>query len=238
MKKERTLIMIGIIGAMKGEVEGLKHKVCGPQKEIISSVEFVSGKMHDKDVVIGMCAPGKVNAAICTEAMILHYHPDIIINSGVAGGTAEGISILDIAVSEAVVQHDVDTTAVGDAKALISGINLIEIPADENAVRVMEKAALTLDKTKLFKGVIATGDQFIASNEKARELASSFHAVAVDMEGASVGQVCYVNHVPFAVVRAISDNGDHGALLDYPVFLARACEKSVRLMEAFVALYE
>lgn len=237
--KERTCyIMIGMIGAMKGEVEGLKKQVSNAKVTIISATEFVSGTIGGKEVVIAMCAPGKVNAAICTQSMILHYAPDIIINSGVAGGTAPGIRILDIAVSTGVVQHDVDTTAVGDAKALISGINLVEIPADEKAVAALKQAAESLADTALYTGIIATGDQFIASNEKARQLAADFGAVAVDMEGGSVGQVCYINRVPFAVVRAISDNGDNAALLDYPVFLAKACEKSIRLMDAFIARYE
>ncbi len=121
--------MTGIIGAMSVEVEALKAKVENKKIENISGIEFVSGELCGEQVVIAQCGIGKVFAAVCAQTMILRFGADRIINTGVAGTLTDKIGILDFAVSSGVVQHDMDTSAIGDAKGLISGINLIEIPA-------------------------------------------------------------------------------------------------------------
>jgi len=123
--------MIGIIGAMQTEVELLISKIEGAEKSTVSGIDFYSGKMENKDVVVAKCGIGKVFAALCAQTMILKYGVELIINTGVGGAISDSLEIGDIAVSSAVVQHDMDTSAIGDPVGLISGINVIEIEADQ-----------------------------------------------------------------------------------------------------------
>lgn len=220
--------MIGIIGAMDVEVENLKAKIENKKIEAFSGIEFVSGKIFDKDVVIAKCGIGKVFASICAEAMILKYNPEFIINTGVAGTLTAELSIGDVAISESVCQHDMDTSPIGDPKGLLSGINIIKIPADEYLVNLAE-TVIKEQNINCKKGVIASGDQFIASKEQKDFILSEFSAIACEMEGASIGHVCYVNKVKFLVLRAISDSADNSSHMDYPTFLKMASENSTKV---------
>lgn len=220
--------MTGIIGAMDVEVENLKAKVENKKTDIISGVEFVSGKIFDKDVVIAKCGIGKVFAAICAEAMILNFKPDCIINTGVAGTLTDKLSMGDVAISQSVCQHDMDTSPIGDPKGLLSGINIINIPADENLTEIAQKV-IKEQNINCQKGVIASGDQFIAKKEQKDFIVSEFSAIACEMEGASIGHVCFVNNVKFLVLRAISDSADNSSHMDYPAFLKMASENSTKV---------
>ena len=220
--------MIGIIGAMDVEVENLKSKLNDKKIKIISGIEFVSGKICGKEVVIAKCGIGKVFAAICAEAMILNFKPDYIINTGVAGTLTTELSIGDVAISLNLCQHDMDTSPIGDPKGLLSGINIINIPVDEYLVNVAEKV-ITEQNINCKKGIIASGDQFIASKEQKDFIVKEFSAIACEMEGASIAHVCFVNNVKFLVLRAISDSADNSSHMDYPAFLKMASENSTKV---------
>ncbi len=226
--------MIGLIGAMSIEIEGVREKMTDKSENILSGIKFVSGKLCGRDVVTAVCGIGKVFAAICAEAMILTYNPDVIINTGVAGGISGKLKIGDIAVAEKVVQHDMDTTPIGDPKGLLSGINKIYLDCDTGVSAHISKCAKELGFNTLF-GTIATGDQFIASSEKKNELESDFSAIAAEMEGGSIGHVCYVNGVRFAVLRAISDSANEDSVCDYPTFAKAAADGYVKIIEKFVS---
>ena len=226
--------MIGIIGAMSAEVEALKAKIENSLTEKVSGVEFVSGKLCGKDVVVAQCGIGKVFAAICAQTMIIRYGATTLINTGVAGTLCDKIGILDLAVSSAVVQHDMDTTAIGDAPGLISGINVVEIPAKaELCERVLRIAGEQGEKA--IGGVIASGDQFINNRERKQFIRDTFDAIACEMEGAAIGHVCYVNGVDFVIIRCISDNASGEAEMEYPEMVKIAAVKSQKLVEAIVA---
>lgn len=220
--------MIGIIGAMEVEVKNLKAKIENIKTEFISGIEFVSGQLSGKDVVVAQCGIGKVFAAICTEAMILKFNPDYIINTGVAGTLTNALSIGDVAISQSVVQHDMDTSPIGDPKGLLSGMNIINIPADEY-LSSLAKEVIKEQKINCIKGVIASGDQFIASKTQKDLIVSEFSAIACEMEGAAVGHVCFVNKVKFLILRAISDSADNSSHMDYPTFLKMASENSTKV---------
>ena len=115
--------MTGIIGAMKIEVETIKSLMQDKQSEVISGVEYVTGTLHGKKIVTAVCGIGKVAAAMCAQTMILKYAPARIINTGVGGSLSEKLAIGDVAVAESLVQHDMDTSPLGDPVGLISGIN-------------------------------------------------------------------------------------------------------------------
>ena len=223
-------MLTGIIGAMAVETDAIKSMICDPVTEKVGSIEFVRGNIRGNDVVVAQCGIGKVFAAICAEAMILKYAPDRIINTGVAGTLSEELGLLDVAVSSSVVEHDMDTSPLGDPVGLISGINIINIPASDNLVSDILAAAERIGK-KCVSGVIASGDQFIADREKKNEIKDRFSAIACEMEGAAIGQVCYVNGVDFAIIRSISDNADDRAgSMDYPELCQKAAEQSEKLL--------
>ncbi len=225
--------IIGIIAAMDSEIAAIKDSMTNKTTETVSGIDFVRGKLCDKEVVVAKCGIGKVFAAICAQTMILKYAPKLVINTGVGGTLTNKLSIGDIAVACDVVQHDMDTSPLGDPVGLVSGINVVHFPADKNAVELICKAADSLGINNV-KGTIASGDQFIASKEKKAYIVENFDAVACEMEGAAIGHVCYVNDTPFAVIRAISDSADDSSHMDYGEFLKIAAERSFGVVTSFV----
>lgn len=230
-------VQIGIIGAMQVEIDGIKALMSDTKTTTISGIDFTSGIIGGKRVVVAVCGIGKVFAAICAQTMIIYFKPEVIVNSGVAGTLTDELSIGDVAVAEKVVQHDMDTTALGDELGLISGINLVYIPADQRVSAVLSDCVKSLGlKTKT--GTIATGDCFINDPQRKLALTKNFGAIACEMEGGGIGQTCYVNGVPFSILRAISDGGDENSHLDYPTFVKLAAERSIQVIEKFIHKYE
>ena len=218
---------IGIIGAMQMEVDALQAAMTASTSETVSGITFVSGNIGNHNVVAAVCGIGKVFAAMCAQTMILKYAPDAIINIGVAGTVTKGLNVLDIAIADNVCQHDMDTSPLGDPVGLISGINQIFFPADENLAAAIGAAAEKLG-CRHITGTIASGDQFIHLPEKKDWIRDTFHAIAAEMEGGSIGHVCTVNKVPFAILRTISD-GDGGSM-DYATFAPKAAIQSINVI--------
>lgn len=225
--------MIGIICAMKIEADAIRASLTDTRTEVVSGVEFTVGKRYGKEIVLAVCGIGKVFAAICTEAMILRFAPTLILNSGVAGTLTEALSIGDIAIAKNLVQHDMDTSPLGDPVGLVSGINKIYFDADEAAVAAFAKATASVGVNSVI-GTIASGDQFMSDTAKKNAIRDRFGAIACEMEGAAIAHVAYVNNVPFAVLRAISDSASGDAQMEYPKFVAMAAERSHAIIDAFL----
>ena len=221
--------MIGIIGAMDVEVASLRTQMEQPVSETVSGIEFVCGKLCGKDVVLARCGIGKVFAAMCAQTMILKYQPSCIINTGVAGTLTWTLSIGDIAVASTVVQYDMDTSPLGDPVGLVSGINVIHFPADAHLMAAAGKT-LTGRGLNYCTGTIASGDRFLCDSEVKAQLNRDFNAVACEMEGGAIGHVCYVNQVPFLILRAISDGADDQSNMDYPTFVKMAAQRSSEVL--------
>ena len=162
--------MIGLIGAMAVEVEGLMARMENRAERRIGMDTFVSGKLFGQDAVLAVCGPGKVNAALCAQSMILAYHPEWVLNLGVAGAGDEDVSIGDMVIATCAVQHDSDTSPLGDPVGLVSKVNLVEFPCDEGLGSRLERAARRLDGVRVHRGVIATGDQFIHKGDVRRRI--------------------------------------------------------------------
>lgn len=224
---------IGIICAMKKEAEGIISAMTEVKVETVSGIDFNIGRIGSHDCVVAICGIGKVFAALCAQTMIVKYSPSLIINSGVAGGLSPKLKICDVALATALVQHDMDTSALGDPKGLISGINVIELPCDSRTVATL-KACAVAEGMHVEEGVIASGDRFISEDADKAFIRDTFGAIACEMEGAAVGQVCYVNSVPCCVMRAISDGGDDNAKMDYPTFAKIAAEQAVKVILRFL----
>lgn len=223
--------MIGIIGAMAVEVENLIAVMSEQKIETISSIAYHIGVIEGIDCVVAQCGVGKVAAAVCAQTMILKYQPSVLINVGVAGGIGRDIHIGDIVIARGLVQHDMDTSAIGDPIGLISGINLVTIPASDRLVGLVQSAAADVYDGGVHVGVIATGDQFICNGDKLSKLAEQFGAIACEMEGGSIAHVCYINHLDFVVIRAISDNADEQASTDFLSFAASSAHKITALLK-------
>ena len=223
--------MYGMIGAMSVEVEALINQLEDRQEKKIGMDFFVSGRLFGKEAVLAVCGPGKVNAALCTQSMILHYQPEWILNLGVAGAGDTEVSIGDMVIATAAVQHDMDTSPIGDPVGLVSKINLVEIPCDACLRDRLVKAASAVEGMKVHQGIIATGDQFIHDGAVRSRIHGLFRAKAVEMEGGAVAHACYVHGVPCGVLRSISDQADGHSDMDYPTFTRLAASHSQQVVE-------
>lgn len=222
--------MIGIIGAMNIEVEALRAHMEAPETRVISGIEFTSGLLSGVPAVVSVCGIGKVLAGLTAEIMCLCYDPSLIINTGVAGSLSPKLHIGDILVSESAVQHDLDTTVLGDPAGYVQSLDLTFVPADEKACKVMLEAAGALGLSAI-PGIVATGDQFVSDQRVKNRLVRKFGATACEMEGAAIAVAARTNSVPFVILRAISDGANDGAPLDFPSFAKLAAANSVRVLE-------
>ena len=222
--------MLGIIGAMDQEVNILKEKMEVKKIDKRASMEFYVGILNGKEVVIVKCGVGKVNAAVCTQILADCYQVEAVINTGVAGSLRAEINIGDIVVSTDALQHDMDATGFGYKKGQIPQMEEFSFPADEKLRKMAAKVCKEVNpEISVFEGRICSGDQFISDKGVKDAIISEFGGFAVEMEGAAIGQAAYLNHIPFLVVRAISDKADGSANMDYAEFEMAAIEHSVKL---------
>ena len=229
--RRKRYMRIGVIGAMQIEVDNLKASMSDISTKEYSGVTYVCGTIGDKEVVAAVCGIGKVFAAICAEAMILEFHVDYVINIGVGGTLCKELGVMDVAVADKVVQHDMNTTPLGDPVGLLSGINEVYLPTDEKMCRLLG-SCLAEKGIHYHVGTIATGDLFVSTPEQKTKIHERFDAIACEMEGGSIGHVCYVNKVPFAILRSISDG--EGASMDYATFAEKAALQSILVVIDFI----
>ena len=225
---------VGFICPMECELRAVSSLFSDVSEVAFGGVRFLCGKIAEIPVVAAKCGVGKVFAAICAQAMILGFSPRLIVNTGVAGNLSDTLSIGDIVISTSVVQHDMDTSPIGDPVGLISGINKVYIESDKEAADLMAEALSEIGLTYRM-GVVASGDQFVATEEKRDFIRETFGALCCEMEGAAVGQVCYVHGVPFLVLRALSDGADGSSPDDFPAYCEKVSENSSRAIAAFMA---
>jgi adenosylhomocysteine nucleosidase len=224
-------MIIGIIGAMDEELEILLKQIILERVEIKANMKFNSGKLYNQDVVVVRSGIGKVNAAICTQILIDDFDVDKIVNVGIAGGIGEEVYPGDIVIADNLVQHDMNTSVFGDEIGQIPRLDTYDFKCDEQLVSKAISACNNIKQQKSFVGRIVTGDQFINNTEKIKWLNDKFCALACEMEGASIAQVCYLNKIPFVVIRSISDNANNGAHMDYEKFAPIAIKNSTEILK-------
>lgn len=202
--------VIGIIGAMESETAELKKAIAIEETVKIAGMEFTKGRLGKNTVVLSQCGVGKVFASVCAQTMILKYSPDLILNVGVCGAIDKELALCDMIIGEKVVQYDMDTTAVGDPLGLVSGINKIYFDCDKSFCDTCEDI-LKRKNINYKKGVAATGDMFLNDSALTEKIRTNFGAISGDMESGAIGHVCYINDVPFGILRCISDGGDENS---------------------------
>jgi adenosylhomocysteine nucleosidase len=227
---------IGIIGAMSEEVEFLLRDMNFERSEVKANMKFSLGIIHNKNVVIVTSGIGKVNAAVCAQILIDDFNVDYVINVGIAGGTKENIFPGDIVIGDNLVQHDMDTSVFGDKIGQIPRLDTFDFKCDRKLIEYAIEACKEIVGHNYFTGRIVSGDQFIASIDKIKWLNSEFECLACEMEGASIAQVCYLNEIPFIVIRSISDNANNGAHMDYEKFKDIAVENSTNILNNMLKL--
>lgn len=225
--------MLGIIGAMDIEVKKIREQLENVKVMNRADMEFYTGVWHGRDVTVVRSGIGKVNAGICTQILVDLLKADTIINTGIAGSLKNEINIGDIVLSTDALQHDVDAGGFGYAPGVIPQMKESVFQADKGLIELAKKCCREVcPDISFFAGRVISGDQFISDREKKEQLARDFQGFCTEMEGAAIAQAAYLNHIPFLIIRAISDKADDSATMDYPAFEAMAVENSVRLLSA------
>lgn len=209
--------MIAILGAMNEEITPILERVGDYETINYANNSFYKANYKGKDLIIAYSKIGKVNSSLTATLLIEKFGAKTLLFSGVAGALNENLKIGELIYATSLAQHDLDITAFGHPYGYVPGIEIFT-KTDEGlnalALKIAQKRGL-----KLTGGIIATGDQFVCSSEKKSWIKAMFKADAVEMEGASVAQVCAQLNVPFFVLRAISDEANGSAEFDFDEFL-------------------
>ena len=234
-RTDETSVRTGIIGAMDEEVAALREAITNGKTTVVAGMEFYEGTLDGAEVVVVKCGMGKVNAGTCAQVLISVFGVDRVINTGVAGSLDAEIDIGDIVVSTDAVQDDYDLTPLGYDPGEVDRIGSVSIPADPDmrasAVNAVREVA---PEVQVFEGRVCTGDQFIASAEQKDAILAEFGGLCCEMEGGAIAQVCYLNEIPFVIIRAISDKADGSAEMAFDEFEAAAAARCAAITRYMV----
>lgn len=226
--------MIGIIAAMPEEMQAVQEKMEQVQEKKIYELSFFLGKIQEKYCVLVQCGVGKVNAGRVTQILIDNFSPNYIINVGSAGAISSDLQYGDVVIGECLIQHDFDITAFGHKKGYITNLGR-EIKADKELIfRCKQKMEEENKKYQIKIGTIVSGDVFCTDEKMKREIAEEFKADCIEMEGAAIAQVCYLDKVPFLVIRSISDTPDGENAKSHEEFLEFASKRCAEFIEKIV----
>ncbi|MEI7181317.1 5'-methylthioadenosine/S-adenosylhomocysteine nucleosidase [Pectobacterium carotovorum] len=225
---------VGIIGAMEQEVTLLRDRIENRQTFQRAGCEIYTGQINGVEVALLKSGIGKVSAALGTTLLLEHSKPDVVINTGSAGGLAPTLNVGDIVVSDEVRYHDADVTAFGYEPGQMAGCPAAFL-ADEKLITLAQEVIAELQLNAV-RGLVVSGDAFINGAEPLARIRTTFpKAIAVEMEATAIAHVCHQFAVPFVVVRAISDVADKASHLSFDEFLSVAAQQSTRMVEAILA---
>lgn len=219
---------IAIMGAMREEIEPILAALGNYTSEKYAGNIYYHAEYAGHELVIAYSKIGKVFSAITATIMLERYGAKALLFSGVAGGISKDLKIGDLIMASALCQHDVDITAFGHPEGFIPE-SFVMIESDEDMRSLASEIAVDMG-VDLYEGVIATGDQFVASPERKEWIEKTFNADALEMEGTSVACVCQNFGVPFFILRAISDTADGEAGMDFDTFLKSSAQVSAKFI--------
>ena len=223
---------IAIMGAMPEEVEPILQKLDSYEKVEFAKNRYYIGKYKGVDVVVAYSKIGKVFSSLTATTLIEHFGCDILLFSGVAGAVNEKLKIGDLVVANKLAQHDLDITIFGHPHGFVPE-GSVYVEADRDLIELSKKVAKDLG-VEVLEGIIATGDQFIADEEKKEFIKNTFKADAIEMEGASVAVVCDALKVPFFILRSISDAADMDAGFNFEEFVESSAKISADFLMKMV----
>lgn len=231
------IVVIGIIGAMDEEVALLKSKMTQLTKEEVSNIDFYIGKLADIDIVLIKSGIGKVNAAKSTTILHEKFAPEFIINAGSAGGLKHHHSVGDIIISDEVIHHDVDATVFNYKLGQVPQMPEVFV-ADKTLIKLVE-TSIKNSNLSFDKGTIGTGDSFIGNEKQAGFIKTQFpNVLGVDMEAASIAQICYTYQTPFVIIRALSDIAGKDSSISFEEFLQKAADNSAQVIIETIKNYK
>lgn len=226
---------IAVIGAMEQEVEALRLAIEDAQTDIIAKSEFTVGKYAGHDVILLKSGIGKVNAAMSTSILLEKFNPDIVINTGSAGGFDSSLEVGAIVISDEVRHHDVDVTAFGYEMGQVPDLPPA-FKSDEKLRKLAEATVNELGEHQYATGLIATGDSFMSDSERVELVRGYFPQMkAAEMEAAAVAQVCYQFEVPFVIIRSLSDIAGKESSISFEEFLPIAAKHSTEIVLRLIA---
>lgn len=229
-------MIYGIMAAMPEEIEGVVKLVENPEVKFIGGREYTIGTIHDKNVVVVFSRWGKVAAASTATTLIDVFHVNQILFTGIAGGIHSDLKVGDIVIASSCVFHDMDTRPLNDRYVvplinkkyfdlqIENGIveNLQQMFSSSNIANIIGQEwteYFDLQSVMVVNRAIASGDQFVNSNEIRNDIKENLSDVAcVEMEGAAVAQICFEHKIPCTIVRTISDSADAAAAIDFEPF--------------------
>ena len=226
------MMKLGIIGAMRIEVETLVQKMENKKESVHAWSTYYEGQLEGLDVVVVQCGVGKVNAAMCAQILCSCYGVTHIVNTGIAGSLCAELDIGDFVVSQDAMYHDFDCVHFGYPVGKVPGMDVVAFPADEMLIRYAREAAESVHPGHSRMGRVASGDLFVAEKAAKERIIERTQALCTEMEGAAIAQTAYRNGTPFVILRAISDKADDSAEMDYPTFEKIAAHRCAEITRA------
>ncbi len=221
---------IAVIGAMEQEVELLRAALENIKTETIANSEYTTGTYDGKEVVLLKSGIGKVNAAMSTTILLEKYQPDVVINTGSAGGFDESLEVGAVVISDEVRHHDVDVTIFGYEVGQMAGMPAAYL-SDLKLMEIAKQAVQEVGQHQYGVGLICSGDVFMNDPARVATVREHFPTMkAVEMEAAAVAQVCYQFGTPFVVIRALSDIAGKESNISFDEFLPTAAKHSTEIV--------
>lgn len=222
---------LGIIGAMQVEVEILLRAMDHPTSRTIAGSVFYEGTLEGLPAVVVQCGVGKVNAALCAQILCDCFGVTHLVNTGIAGSLSAQLDIGDLVVSTDAMYHDFDCVHFGYPYGKVPGMDVVSFPADPTLADYAFTAAESVHPGHIHRGRIASGDQFVADKALKERIIASTQGLCTEMEGSAIAQTAYRNHLPFVILRAISDKADDSAQMDYPTFERTAAHRCAEVTQ-------
>ena len=229
------MMKLGIIGAMDVEVATLKEAMTAKVERTVAGSVYCEGRLEGLPAVVVQCGVGKVNAALCVQALCDCFGVTHIVNTGVAGSLDAKLDIGDFVISREAMYHDFKCSSINPAYVVgqVPGLPVRAFPADEMLTELAFSAANTICPGHASIGMVASGDQFVCNKKQKQAIVEDTGALCTEMEGAAIAHASWKNKIPFVVIRAISDKADDSAEMDYPTFeaiAAKRCADVTKLM--------
>lgn len=223
---------IAILGAMPEEISPILEKMGSYKTTEFAGNRYYEATYKGVELVIAYSKIGKVFSSLSASMMIEHFGATKLLFSGVAGAISPSLKIGDLVIATKLCQHDLDITAFGHPHGYVPE-GLVFVEADKELLELAKSVAMEMGKS-VKEGIIATGDQFIASEERKNFIGDTFGADALEMEGASVAVVCHSLNIPFFILRAISDAADMDASFSFDEFLQTSAKESAEFVMKMV----
>lgn len=215
---------------MEEEVEQLRDEVQASETKVIGNCEFIEGRIGEHEVILVKSGIGKVNAAIATTLLLDTYQPDVVLNTGSAGGFSASLEVGTVVISDEVRHHDVDVTIFGYEHGQVP-----QLPAafksDPGLIKLAIEAVEEIGEHAHATGLIASSDSFMSDPDHVARVKKLFpQMIAAEMEAAAVAQVCHQFETPFVVIRALSDIAGKEASMSFDEFLPLAARHSTEIV--------